>query len=146
MFHQLIGGDFTILGFLGIFQKGILFIEPWDVKTTSQWLSIRHPPVARADMATVGTSMSDGRHEVGHQVWCEKWMQKNPLGVLEMDFCCWMILDHGRQSRSRRSQRWQPKVVPRKWSFLSGGEQKAKILCTYGKFELCEVNFSLEDA
>ena len=85
------------------------------------------------DMATVGTSMSDGQcHEAGHQVWCKKLRHaKNPLVVvLEMDFFCWfpfakrLLVDtffHGRQRRSRRSQRWQPKVVPRKWSFLSAG-------------------------
>lgn len=53
---------------------------------------VRHPPVARVDMATVGTSMSDGQcHEAGHQVWCKKWRHaKNPLVVvLEMDFFCW---------------------------------------------------------
>jgi len=37
----------------------------------------RHPPVARADMATVGTSMSDGQcHEVGHQA--------EPIAIAEM--------------------------------------------------------------
>ena len=53
---------------------------------------VRHPPVARVDMATVGTSMSDGQcHEAGHQVWCKKLRHaKNPLVVvLEMDFFCW---------------------------------------------------------
>ena len=147
VFHQLIGGLIVVVYYsrpsrhIWKENPGILFIEPGDAPNwpvAQSWFSwmprrIRHPPVARVDMATVGTSMSDGQcHEVGHQVWCEEWWNaRNPLVVLLWEAEAIAAIAEMAAEGTKRV------VVP--ISRMGASAAKGD-----GKSELCVVNFILD--